>query len=87
MRDLYLQVEQDPRGHCPAHLLEKAYRRAERVSARLNKDSVRRSPPPGTIQAAVLELEALGRWCEDLVGVPGPSATPSGGATCHAYGE
>src|SRR5689334_15611073 len=25
MRDLYLKVEQDPRGHCPVHLLEKAY--------------------------------------------------------------
>ena len=86
MRDLYLQVEQDPRGHCPAHLLEKAYRRADRVGARLNKEPVRRSPPPGTIRAAVLELEALGRWCDDLVGVPGQSATPSGGATCHAYG-
>jgi len=87
MRDLYLQVEQDPRGHCPAHLLEKAYRRADRVGARLNKEPVRRSPPPGTIRAAVLELEALGRWCEDLVGVPGQSATPSGGATCRAYGK
>ena len=69
MRDLYLQVEQDPRGHCPAHLLEKAYRRADRVGARLNKEPVRRSPPPSTIRAAVLELEALGRWCDDLVGV------------------
>ena len=87
MRDLYLQVEHYPPGHCPAHLLEKAYRRADRVGARLNEEPVRRSPPPGTIRAAVLELEALGRWCEDLVGVPGPSATPSGGATCHAYGE
>jgi hypothetical protein len=87
MRDLYLQVEQHPRGHCPAHLLEKAYRQADRVGARLNKEPVRRSPPPGTIRAAVLELEALGRWCDGLVGVPGQSGTPSGGPTCHAYGE
>src|SRR5262245_27569478 len=87
MRDLYLQVEQDPRGHCPAHLLEKAYRQADRVGARLNKEPVRRSPPPSTIRAAVLELEALSRWCDDLGGVPGQSGTPSGGPTCHAYSE
>ena len=87
MRDLYLKVEQDPRGHCPAHLLEKAYRQADRMSARLNKELVHRSPPPSTVRDAVLELEALSRWCDDLVGVPAPAATPSGGPTCHAYGE
>src|SRR5262245_7622864 len=31
MRDLYRRVEHDPRGHCPAHLLEMAYRWADRV--------------------------------------------------------
>src|SRR5262249_22601140 len=42
MRRLYLQVEHDPKGHCPVYLLEKAYRRADRISARLNKDRVKR---------------------------------------------
>ncbi len=66
MRDLYLQVEHDPQGHCPVHLLEKAYRWAERMGVRLNRDCVSRSTPPGTIRAAIRDLEALGQWCEDL---------------------
>ncbi len=68
MRDLYLRVEHDPRGHCPAHLLEKAYRWADLVAARANKDRVGRSPPPGTIQAAIRDLEDVARWCEGLTG-------------------
>jgi len=73
MRDLYLQVEHDPRGHCPVHLLEKAYRWADRVGARLNKDRVSRSTPPGTIGAAIRDLEALGQWCDELAGVASPA--------------
>jgi len=37
LRDLYLQVNNDPRGHCPGHLLEKAYRWADRVAVLMNK--------------------------------------------------
>src|SRR5229473_4889150 len=48
MRDLYLQVEHDPQGHCPVYLLEKAYRWADQVSIRLNKDRVSRSTPLGS---------------------------------------
>jgi hypothetical protein len=66
MRDLYLRVEHDPRGHCPAHLLAKAYRWADLVAARVNEGRVRRSPPPGTIRAAIRGLEDLARWCEEL---------------------
>ncbi len=66
MRDLYLQVEHDPQGHCPVHLLEKAYRWADRVGVRMHKDRVSRSTPPATIRAAIADLEALGQWCEDL---------------------
>jgi len=40
MRDLYLRVGHDPRGHCPVHLLEMAYRCADRVGARMNKGRV-----------------------------------------------
>jgi hypothetical protein len=68
MRDLYLRVEPNPRGHCPAHLLEKAYRWADLVAARVNKDRVGHSPPPGTIRAAIRDLEDLARWCEELTG-------------------
>ena len=66
MRDLYLLVEQDPKGHCPVSLLEKAYRWADHVGARMNKDRVNRSTPPGNIQTAIRDLEALGQWCDDL---------------------
>jgi hypothetical protein len=72
MRDLYLQVEHDPRGHCPAYLLEKAYRWADQVSNRMNKDRVSRSTPLGTFQAVIRDLETLGQWCDNLgrVGPP-----------------
>jgi hypothetical protein len=69
MRDLYLRVEHDPRVHCPAHLLEKAYRSADRISGRLNKGPVARPTPPATIRDVIGELEALGQWCNDLTGL------------------
>jgi hypothetical protein len=72
MRDLYLRVEHDPRGCCPVHLLEKAHRWADHVGNRMNKDRVSRSTPPGTIQAAIRDLEALGQWCDDLGKVAPP---------------
>jgi hypothetical protein len=68
MRDLHVQVEQDPRGRCPEHLLEKAYRCADRVGVRLNKALISRSPPPATIGAAIRDLETLAAWCDDLDG-------------------
>jgi len=66
MRDLYRQVENDSRTQCPVHLLEKAYRWADRLSSRLNKDSIGHSAPPATIAAAIQELDALAKWCEEL---------------------
>jgi hypothetical protein len=73
MRDLYLRVEHDPRAHCPAHLLEKAYRWADRISARMNEGRPSRAAAPDTIRAAIQALEALGLWCDALV-----RATPQG---------
>lgn len=72
MRDLYVQVEQQPGAPCPAHLLEKAYRCADRVAARLGKDPVTRAAPPGDLRAAIRDLEALGRWCDELAGATSP---------------
>jgi hypothetical protein len=66
MRDLYRQVEQAPEGHCPVSLLEKAHRWADRVAARLNKDRAGPSTSPGTIAAAIRDLEALAQWCDGL---------------------
>jgi hypothetical protein len=70
MRELYLQLERDPKGHCPVHLLEKAYQRADTIGARMNTDSVNRSTPPGTIRAVIGELEILGQWCDRLTSLP-----------------
>ncbi len=72
MRELYLRVEHDSRGHCPVHLLEKAYRWAGRVGVRMNTAYVSRSTPPDTIRAAIRDLEALGQWCDDLAKVASP---------------
>jgi hypothetical protein len=69
MRDLYLRVEHEPQGHCPVHVLAKAYQWADRVGLRMNKSSVSRSPPPDTIRAAIRDLEALGQWCDNLAKV------------------
>ncbi len=68
MRDLHVQVENDSDGLCPAPLLEKAYRCADRVSARMKKDSFSRAASPETIRVAIEELEALVQWCDDLAG-------------------
>jgi len=68
LSELYLEVEHDPKAHCPIHLLEKAYRSAQRLSARLNKSGVGPSAPPGTLRAAIESLGALVQWCADLAG-------------------
>src|SRR5262249_22882898 len=65
MRGLFSRVEHDPRCACPVHLVEKAYRWADRVALLLKKDPVQRVPPPGTTRAAIEELEKLLRWCEN----------------------
>jgi hypothetical protein len=66
MRNIYLQVESDPRAVYPAHLIEKAYRWADRMAARINKAPVSRLTVPGTVRSAIQELEAVGKWCDDL---------------------
>jgi hypothetical protein len=77
MCQLFLRVEHDPRVRCPLQLLEKAYRLAERVGARLERDRLPRPTPPATIRAAAQDLEALGRWCDDLAAGRGPSPPES----------
>ncbi len=66
MRRLLLQVERDPQ-YCPVHLLEKAHRLADRVAHNTHRTPVNWATPPATTQAAVLALEAVECWCEDLV--------------------
>jgi hypothetical protein len=72
MRDLYMQMEHDPRAHSPIHLLEKAYRWADRICVRMNKSPLSRANPPATIGETIRELEALVQWCDDLIIVVHP---------------
>jgi hypothetical protein len=77
MRNLYLQIEPDPRGHCPVHLLEKAYRWADQIAARRNLDLFSRTPLPATITDAIKDLDAVAQWCDDLLGVANPGPQPA----------
>jgi len=69
MCDLFGRVEQDPRGHCPVQLLEKAHRRADILAGRVSSDSLRRTETPDSVRAAVEALEALGKWCDNQAGL------------------
>jgi hypothetical protein len=73
MRNLCLSVEQTPQSYCPVHLLEKAYRCADRIAARTNQGVFSRSTPADTIGAVIQELDALIRWCDSLTGVAAAS--------------
>lgn len=66
MRDLHLLVPQDSQGLLPSHLLEKAYRWADRVAGKLQKEVLIRPTLASTLPAAVRELEELAQWCEAL---------------------
>ncbi len=67
MRDLFARVENEPKVRCPIHLLEKGYRWADGIAARLGKDRPTRTAPPVDVAAAVRELTALGQWCDELL--------------------
>src|SRR5437763_3943531 len=68
MRELLVQVEHGPGTRCPVHLLEKAHRYAAKIAGRLGKEGPRRVAAPGDFPTALRELDALGRWCEELSG-------------------
>jgi hypothetical protein len=77
MRNLYVQIESGSRGHCPAHLLEKAYRWADQIAVRRNLDPFGRAPAPATITDAIRDLDALVQWCDELLGVAHPGPQPA----------
>jgi hypothetical protein len=66
MRDLYAQVEHAPKAHFPVHLMEKAYRWADRVADKKGKCRISRSAPSNTLQGAIVDLGALIQWCAEL---------------------
>ena len=56
----------------PTHAVEKAYRLADRIAARLKTSPLGRESPPDGIPSAVRDLDAVIRWCDGLVGPPAP---------------
>jgi hypothetical protein len=66
MRDLHLEIQHDTQATCPVHLLQKAYRWADRLADRIKQDRVARATLSGTIPGAIRELEDLSQWCDRL---------------------
>ena len=70
VRDLHLRAGQPGPAHSPVHLLEKAYRWADRLAGKRGKDRVSRATPPGPAEAVFRALEAIAAWCDALPPVP-----------------
>ena len=66
MRDLQVRVEHDASAHCPVHLLEKAYRWADRVADRMKQNRITRPAAASNISVAIRELGDLAQWCSNL---------------------
>jgi hypothetical protein len=63
---LHLAVQDDPQACCPTHLLERAYRWANRLSDKMKTGRIARPSPSRTISAAILELQDVAQWCASL---------------------
>jgi hypothetical protein len=64
MRDLYLRVEH--KADCPAQLMEKTFRTADRLAARLNREPVSRTTPLVDVRGAISDWGAVADWCDGL---------------------
>ena len=64
MRDLQLRVQHDAQAIRPVHLLEKAYRWADRLADRTKIAHAPRPSLSDNLSAVVAELEELAQWCE-----------------------
>jgi hypothetical protein len=67
MIHLHLAIPQDAQAHYPAHLLQKAYRWADKLSDKLKIEHIPRPPSARTTLAAIQELEDLANWCTSLI--------------------
>jgi hypothetical protein len=76
MRDLYQQVEDAPQMPSPVQLLAKAYRCTDGLADKAGKERFRRTAAD-TVKAAVAELDALARWCEESGRVIAPTGPGS----------
>ncbi len=66
MIQLHLALQQDPQAHYPIHLLQKAYRWADKLSEKLKIERIVRPPVDRSIPAAIREFEDLVNWCTSL---------------------
>ena len=60
------RAEQVAGSVCPDHVVEKAYRVADRIAGTLSKDPVGRGAAPDSIGAAIRDLDAVIVWCHAL---------------------
>jgi hypothetical protein len=77
MRDLFRQVEDNPQGQCPTHLLAKAQRLANQLAARLNTTYAPGAESPVTTGGVIRELETMMRWCDELLSIAPPEPQPA----------
>jgi hypothetical protein len=54
-------------GDCPAHVVAKALRMADRIAERVKAERVSREVPPTDMAGAVRQLDVIIAWCEALV--------------------
>jgi hypothetical protein len=70
VRDLHLRPGLSAQARSPVHLLEKAYRWADRLAGKRGKERVCRASPPSTGEAVCRDLEAVATWCDTLTELP-----------------
>lgn len=66
VRAVFRRARHEAGAECPTHAIEKAYRLADRIAARLKVEPVGRGSPPDGIAAAVGALDAVILWCDEL---------------------
>ena len=76
MGGLFALVARDPRCACPAQVVERAHRWADRIALVSNREPAARASPPADVRDAIRALEALAAWCAArpiaVDGAPGP---------------
>ena len=66
MADLQRAAQHDSQAYYPVHLIEKAYRWADRLSDKRKLDRMTRPTSSRDTPAAIQELEQVAQWCESL---------------------
>jgi hypothetical protein len=69
----FVVLQNDPRVNCPVHLMEKAYRCADRIADRANKERFARPPVSDSLAATVQDLDNLATWCDGLIPIAAAS--------------